>query len=55
MPDREINGSTPPAAGRHTQEGTSRMEERPAWMWDGAKAALLEGDRDLTIFNCGSY
>ena len=25
------------------QEGTSRMEERPAWMRDGAKALLLEG------------
>ena len=25
------------------QEGTSRTEERPAWMRDGAKAALLEG------------
>ncbi len=31
------------------------MEERPAWMRDGAKAALLEGDRDLEVVGESFY
>jgi hypothetical protein len=31
------------------QEGTSRTEERPAWMRDGAKAVLLEGAVTLRL------
>lgn len=37
------------------QEGTSRIGERPAWMRDGAKAALLEGDRDLEVVGESFY
>ena len=31
------------------------MEERPDWMRDGAKAALLEGDRDLEVVGESFY
>lgn len=35
------------ASERAVQQGTSQREERPAGMRDGAKAALVAGDRDL--------
>jgi hypothetical protein len=43
------------ASERAVQEGASRTEERPAWMRDGVKAALLEGDRDLEVVGESFY
>jgi hypothetical protein len=43
------------ASERAVREGTSRMEERPDWMRDGAKAALLDGDRDLEVVGESFY
>jgi hypothetical protein len=37
------------ASERAVRESTSRTEQRPDWMRDGAKAALLEGDRALEV------
>jgi hypothetical protein len=40
---------------RRVREDAGRIEDRPDWMRDGAKAALLEGDCDLEVVGESFY
>jgi hypothetical protein len=43
------------ASERGVREDAGRIEDRPDWMRDGAKAALLGGDRDLEVVGESFY